>query len=362
MELGHKEVISIFQSNFNYPIVDTKLGKGVIMPPNEAFIFCNITGAGYLENPIYPYTPKGLLKIFYNAFDYKFVTGIFENSRLNHTPYFISKLKPHIFKGDKIIIPVEFESEQELVGKLENYIEEEKNTTDYIILRIEKRKKGNGMEAFMEFLVTSYFKNIGYIVENQIPLAYSLGSPDFGGYKLRETFESINNNFIFNSTGLHLIELSMLRLGLEKKILKSESSDLAIVGEAKTSTPNMKGQLIKYLDSGLFNMGFEIHPSKEKPILDTFGLFGIDPLTYKIRFTPPSNSYTVKNKIYSRKGYYEWLANYVKFHLIANFTNDELIEYYQKITKSANLNQAELVSFVCNLNTNELLIEILKLK
>ena len=40
MEIGHKEVISIFQSNFNYSIVETNLGKGVVMPPSEAFIFC----------------------------------------------------------------------------------------------------------------------------------------------------------------------------------------------------------------------------------------------------------------------------------------------------------------------------------
>jgi hypothetical protein len=153
----------------------------------------------------------------------------------------------------------------------------------------------------------------------------------------------------------------MSMAGIDTTSLKNKSVHL-------TTTTTTNGEyltaadFIDDLDSGLFNMGFEIHPSKEKPILDTFGLFGIDPLTYKIRFTSPSNSYTVKNKIYSRKGYYEWLANYVKFHLIANFTNDELIEYYQKTTKSTNLNQAELVSFVCNLNTNELLIEILKLK
>ena len=362
MEIGKNEVIKIFKANFNYEIVETKLGYGIKMPAQEAFIFCNVTGAGYLDNPVYPFTPKGLHKLFYNAFDYKFVTGIFENSRLNHTPYLLSKAKQFIFSQEKIIIPVEFESEIELGTLLENFFSNENDCCNFIILRIEKRKKGNGMEAFMEYLVTSHFKNLGYIVENQIPLAYSLGSPDFGGYKLKETFDAINQTSIFNSKGFHLIELSMLRLGFEKRNIKNEDLNFAIVGEAKTGTTKMKEQLCKYLDSGLFEFGFEIHPSKKSPEIDSFGLFTIDETTYKFSFQPPNKPYVSEKLAYSKTDYYDWLNNYIKFHLIANFTNDELIDYYKLITKKVNFNQGELVDFVCSLKTIDIIKKIIELK
>ena len=47
-----------------------------------------------------------MMKLFYNAFNYKFVTGIFENTTLNNTPYKLSLIKPYLFKGDKFIIPI----------------------------------------------------------------------------------------------------------------------------------------------------------------------------------------------------------------------------------------------------------------
>ena len=37
----------------------------------------------------------------------------------------------------------------------------------------------------MEYLTCETFKKYGYVVENQIPLAHSIGSPDFGGYKTK---------------------------------------------------------------------------------------------------------------------------------------------------------------------------------
>ena len=77
LELSKEEILKVFKENFSYEIVKTPLGDGVKMPSREAFLFCNVTGSGYLDNFIYPFTPKGLMKLFYNAFDYKFVTGVF---------------------------------------------------------------------------------------------------------------------------------------------------------------------------------------------------------------------------------------------------------------------------------------------
>ena len=124
--------------------MEIDLGLALKMPVKDAFVFSVVTGAGYLDNPVYPFTPKGLMKLFYNAFDYKFVTGIFENTSLKNTPYMLSKAKPFLFDSEyKYIVPIEFYSERELQQTLETHFSNLQNPTDFIILRIEKSKKGN---------------------------------------------------------------------------------------------------------------------------------------------------------------------------------------------------------------------------
>ena len=94
MELNKENIINIFKNNFNCEIIETDLGKGFKLSPYQAFIFCSITGSGYLDNPIMPFTPKGLLKVFYNAMHYNFVTGLFDNTNLKHTPYSLNQVYP----------------------------------------------------------------------------------------------------------------------------------------------------------------------------------------------------------------------------------------------------------------------------
>ena len=111
-ELSKQDIINVFKANFPFPLIDTLLGTAVKMPAREAFVFCNVTGAGYLDNFVMPFTPKGLMKLAYNAFDFKFVTGIFEKTSLRYTPLLLSKAKPFLFDSQyKYIVPMEFNSE-----------------------------------------------------------------------------------------------------------------------------------------------------------------------------------------------------------------------------------------------------------
>lgn len=283
MELNKNEILQVFKHNFSFEIIETALGTAIKMPSRTVFIFSVVTGAGYFDNPVYPFTPKGLMKLFYNAFDYKFVTGIFENTNLKNTPYILSKAKPFLFDTDfKFIVPIEFNSEIELQQILETQFEQLENPTDYLILRIEKSKNGNGMESFMEYLASEYFKKQGFIVENQIPLAHSIGSPDFGGYAIHSILENVKG---FLPNGFHIIELAMLRnfKKPENAHTKNATHNL-IVGEAKTSTKQMTKQLEKYLDTNLFEMGLEIHPQKQTADKNYFGLFTLNK-NLKVQYT-----------------------------------------------------------------------------
>lgn len=358
MEIYKKEFFKIFSENFNYKIIETELGTAIEMPAKDAFIFSHITGAGYLENPIYQFSTKGLMKLFYNAFHYKFVTGIFDNSTLKNTPYIFSKAKPYLFEGNKFIVPFEIKSEADFQSLLSTKFSTLDKPENYIIYKIETSKKGNGMEPFMEYLTAEYFKKQNYAVETQIPLAHSVGSPDFGGYRIKDFFKSLYDNNLFNN-GFHVIELSLLRLYVQKQKPEKLENDSLIVGEAKTSTPQMKKQLEKYLNTDLFSKGFEIHPSKKIPAKRYFGLVTLDK-NFKIKIIEPCGSYN-PTKPLNRDSYIHWLINYFKYYLVANFTNDELLEFSkEKMGKIFN-NKEELSDFVNMLTPEEIIKKVLTL-
>jgi len=357
MEIYNKQFFSIFKTNFDYPIVETEMGLAVEMPAREAFIYSSITGAGYLENPVYPFTPKGLLKLFYNAFNYKFVSGIFDNGVLKNTPYILSQAKDYIFNGKKYIVPIEFESEEKLLSYLKDKFNNLNHRENYIIQRIETSKQGNGMEPFMEYITAEYFKHLGFIVENQIPLAHAIGSPDFAGYGLSEIINKISNYGYLPSDGFHMIELALIR-NFKNGIKSSNNhrTNNLIVGEAKTGTSTMAKQLEKYLNTGLFDQGFEIHPAKMKPSKDFFGLITLDD-NFRIKVTLPKSKY-VANDVLSREEYVMWLGNYIKFYLISNLTNDELKRFYSE-TKGEEINkESDLVNFVLEIEIDNILEKI----
>jgi hypothetical protein len=356
MEISKDVYLKVFQNNFNYEIVDTALGTAVKMPCFDAFIYNCVTGAGYLENPIYPFTPKGLLKLFYNAFDYKFVTGIFDNTTLKNTPFILSLAKKYLFQEDKYIVPFEFVYESELTDYLQSKYSSVDKPENYIIQRIEARKGGKGMEPFLEYIAAEYFKNNGYIVENQIPLAHSVGSPDFGAYGLENIINSLSSHGFLPGIGFHIIELAMVRLYHRFGTKNIFSHNNLIVGEAKSNTTSMSKQLEKYLNTGLFDVGFEIHPSKAKPGADYFGLVTLDS-SYKITVIPPNSKY-IPQKILSKPKYIAWLTNYMKFYLLANFTNDELNQFYFE-TKGRHISsQSDIVDFVTSMDMDTILNKV----
>ena len=364
MEINAQISLDIFRNNFDFEIVDTIFGKAVKMSNYDAFLYSNVTGAGYLDNYVMPFTPKGLMKIFRDAFHYHFVTGIFDNYSLKYSPYYLSITKPYLFENDKYILFIEFESENELRSKLKNMILEckDKNikSTDFIIQRIEKIKNGNGMESFMEYITCEYFKKHGYIVENQIPLLATVGSPDFGGYSLSMLKpEDANQLTNLLGNGFHIIELSMIRLFHKKNRNHNIIENGNIVAEAKTSTKIMAEQLEKYLNTGLFSKGFELHPTKEKPTFDSFGLINL--MNNKININYP-NKVDIYEEKYSRDEYEIWLTNYIKFYLISNLANDELLKFYKMKTNNEKYDSIKLINFVKNCSIEEILKVIMEVK
>lgn len=342
MDIDCQSILNILNKNFDFQIVDTVLGKAVEMNCYDAFIFSNVTGAGYLDSTCFPFTPKGCMKILFGAYSNKFVTGIFDNLSLKYTPYYLSLRKPFLFSGSKRIIPIEFFSEKDYFTYLENaektLLDNNENPTDYLFIRVEMQKKGNGMEPFMEYVTCEYFKRKGYIVENQVPLAPTVGSPDFCGF-IGSDLPTISSKF----GGCHIIELSMLRL-FNNSLLTSTLNNRFIVGEAKTSTMKMLSQLMKYWDTGLYDEGFEIHPSKEESTDNKFGMVHIGN-DYRIIVKKPVR-FPDSKKIFDKEAYCKWLNTYLKLYLLANLTNDELNQFVYDCSGSNLVSYEQLIEVV----------------
>lgn len=347
--IRRNEVIEILHKSFNFNKIETPWGDGIVVDAYEGFIFSTITGAGYLENKVFPYTPKGQMKIFQNVFENKFVTGLLENFSFRSSPIYLNLNREYLFKGNKIIVPIEFESELELRSILNKLPTE--GDPQYIILRMETYKKGFGLEPFLEYLACKFFNSKGYITENQIPLFPTVGSPDFGGFKLFEGFE-LNGLNLFNS-GFNVIELSLLRLFKSNiSTQKHDSKPHFIVGEAKTSTTNISKQIQKYIDTGLFNESLEI-----------FSFHNSNSTNSAFYINHNLELVYIKNSILSvderkQKLYINWIKNYFKYYLLSNYTNDEFREYYFKKTSTEFDENLKLLSFIDDITISELIYDL----
>ena len=320
MELKSQEIIEVLKKLIGGEDVETPLGRGLSIDAREAFLFCAIAGGSYFENQIFPFTPKGLLKVFYNANDFNLVTGIFDNASLKNTPHYIVEQRTYIKDSPKVIVPIDIDSEASLRLKIRHVYGLDGFNPNLVLFKVDVSKKGFGLEPFMEYLSCKYFTCLGYVTENQIPLSHKLGSPDFGGYALEKIQDLVSNSGLL-PRGFNVLELAMLRtFPASRSIANTKSKTQLIVGEAKTSTTIMEAQLKKYLSSGFFNFGIEIHPTKEKPSNPSFGLLRIHEfnLVYEEPLMPLASA-TLGQEIYKK-----WLEAYFNSYLLANYTNDEL--------------------------------------
>lgn len=350
MDIGKKEAIAILSQNLGYPIVETALGTAIKMNAKEAFLYANVTGSGYFDNPTYLFSPKGTQKILREAFQYNFVTGIFDGANLFYSPAELDIRKPYIFHGPKYIVFEEFKNECAFTEKLHDSFDmltdQGIKTTDFIISRIETIKIGNGMEPFLEYLACEHFKKQGFVVENQIPLKATVGSPDFGGYK------------VSNSNGFHINELSLLRIFKNYEITESLDCTSVIVGEAKTATTVMEKQLKKYLNTGLFSKGYELHPNKPVPSNEGFGLLNIDE-EHIVNVSEPLTTYEIQdNNSLSIGDYKQWIGNYFKYFLVANLTKKEFADWIKSECGTKELNVSDIVSLINGLSINQILEKI----
>ncbi|MFB6144035.1 MAG: hypothetical protein ABEJ98_01870 [Candidatus Nanohaloarchaea archaeon] len=334
-EIDCQDILSILEKNFGFQRVQTPVGEAVELDPYTAFLYSHVTGSGYFEDTNWQFSVQSLTRIFHTACRYDFITGIYDGIEIDRSPLEMYKRRPFLFNERKRILPVSFRSRSELQGKLENYKQELGNESrNYLIQEVDLSKDGNGLEQFLEFLFTMKFRDQGYTVENQSPLGHSKGTPDAAAFNIAQEYPK---------GGFYFIELAMLRVGHEIKSKQYDGEYDTIVGEAKTSTTEMTQQLQKYLNTGYYDLGMEIHPDKRHPSRDEFGIFTLE--NDELVMSYPKNE--PESVVDERKEKYrEWLLNYSKFYLLANLTTSELKAYYLEETGTELDSQTKLIRFV----------------
>jgi hypothetical protein len=102
-----------------------------------------------------------------------------------------------------------------------------------------------------------------------------------------------------------------------------------------------------------------MHPHKNDASSYDRGMFTLDN-DFKICFTAPTQQYEFSDNTtqLSKNEYVVWLENYLKFYLIANFTNDELNAFFQQKTGESIGDQYSLVEFVKGISAKEIISQI----
>lgn len=226
------------------------------LEPFEAYELSAITGAAYLNNVDFPTSVRPFSKLFGEAHSLVFTSGMFDRGIDRYTPERLCAKYPFLATGRKTVVPVAFDSEQEMSEIRNKLFETAESPQDLLILRIENWKKGYGLEPFLEYLATRVFKAHGYIVENQAPISAAVGSPDFLAFRLA----SLNQDLLEVcgiSAGQSLVGLAVRNEIPQVPITLTDSkaSDFVVVGEAKVGGASGSKQLDKYMLTGYFDSG-----------------------------------------------------------------------------------------------------------
>ena len=350
-ELYSDDIYEIFSKY--YSIEKFQDNTALILNPFEAFIFSSVTGASYLNNTTFPFSPRGLVKIVNDVFNPRLVNGFFTtNFEFSNTPRMLNKKFPFLFNNLKKLIFIEIKSHQEYLDKISKLSSETESPYNIIVYPINITKKGNGLEPILEYLSCKIFSDQGFITEHQTPLNQKFGSPDFFAFQFNTSEVKISDNTI--STGFHLLESTFLfHDGFKKNLIStpvdfSDNTSKKIVGEAKVVTTNIKDRLEKYLDTNFFDTSLQIVTSlSSKNIGNNY--FSFDDSNQII--------YNFNKNYQPKKIDYEnfdgWLLNYLKLHLLTNLNKEEFFNFKKdhnlKINNFYKLNLISLNEIICRI-------------
>lgn len=355
--LDSKSVLHTLQKLLNVEITDTPIGQGLILDPRTAFLVSSLSGSAYLENSIFPFSTRGLLKIVSSAFEYKFITGIYDGYKPKYSPVSLFKEREYLFKENKIFVPVEIDNENHFRKIIKKNLNKSENE-NILVLKIDKSKKGYGMEPYLEMVSSFYFSEKGFITETQVQLDFRTGTPDFMALKNNSIQNETDLKSIFSS-GFNVIELSMIRMfPQQEKNIKEQliNKDQLLIGEAKTESATLKKQIQKYINYKVFDNVIEIHNNNQIPEVDTSSLISVkEDNVFFIK-----SSYQNKVDKTKQADFLKWFIGYCKLYLLSNFEFNEINLINNSLLGDDISSEKDLINLINEVHINDLLKLVLK--
>lgn len=348
--ISKKNFLKIFEVNGIGTLQHFPFGDAIALSPREGFIYANITGSVYLDNLVMPFTPKGLMKIFQSQEKMSFVTGLWSEGRPYFTPRNLVAKRNFLHEGVKYVFPIEFDSEHQFREQMASFFQYQEHPGQFIFQRIESSKEGGGLESVLEYFSCNYFRERGYLVDNQIPLAQKFGSPDWMAIStLDSRFEDLQGK------GFYLFESSLPdSFGMQNHNSLTESSSVkgSIVGEAKVVQFDSSNQLSKYMRTGFFSKGIlsftdNYHPNSE---------YGITYFSdeWKFEYIPPANESEEYNSS-SYERFLEFIITNLKIYMLSKYSNSDILEILSIHSFESISSKQDLLSAIDELSIADIL-------
>ena len=298
---------------------DTAVGAAFKLSPDAAFIFSTVTGAAYLDSDTWPFSPRGLTKIFNKALGKDVVWGLFEDGEVANGPWELEINRPFLFSSEKFVLVKSFQSESDYAGYCRKVRKILKNPEDYLLLRLESWKKGSGLEPILEYFGAVVLAASGYFVESQIPLSPKHGSPDLAAFHLGNLKAKVGHCGADLPLRGHILKFLLF----DRFRIQDQSSDYRtssqngfpnipvptsrlVVCEAKTGREDYSRRLFKYLQSGFFDEGLALIDNRVNIRDPLVWKLGFDETGTGFGFRPTSRLTTVGTADLMNQ-YEEWL-------------------------------------------------------
>jgi len=352
-KINSQHFFDIFQENFNFESADKEGVPCLKMCAYEAFIFSTISGAQYLDSVVFPFTSRGLMKVFHSHKSLRMVTGLWSGLLPLYSPRNLNLERPFLGSGVKFIFPISFDSEAEYQVALTKLYKLQNYPGEFLIYRIESSKVGSGQESLLEYLACEYFRNMGFLVDSQIPMPQQFGSPDWMALDVRH-----GSFFKFDSHGEYIFERAMRdfeKCDLVHSKMRESLGPLgsSIVGEAKVVRSTARKQITKYLTSGVFDQAvlstIDFHQEANKSLNQIY-LDGNWRL--QMDLVEGAKSWKQTELFAEFVGFIDLL---LRFYYLSQLSNQQIIECISLDILDSNVSQSELIENVRTVPIDKLL-------
>jgi hypothetical protein len=362
IKIDENMILKVLSKGLGYQLTELPVvGSVISMPAREAFVYSVITSHGYLDDKepdnLYRVT-RDAFRIFNQACRFEFQEGIFSLSdmRLASTVNNEVIRKPYISRGNKFILPIRYATYRQFQLLLKQIskklLSKGFNVNDFIICPIKVGSTPNvELESFFEFVVSRYFRNLGYLTDTQIPFFYGIGTPDIAAYAIPDFMKALRQ-YGYLSLGGSLIDLmTVSTFGRFAQDSNGPTNNEAIVCEVKTAQITAP-QIIKYINTKIFNKAYEVIPCIKEP--ESYaGLITVDSAGQLIVFESKEPLQFSQKK---QKEYLSWVEYYAKFYLLANLYTNELEMLLMK--NGLKLNRNDILAFVKRNSVEKMLAHI----